>query len=95
MGQDLSKSLVPPSFTLLDCLVNGKLDVARCIYFRRKQDYIDLDNQCVAISIGKKRKAPCSQDSIKPRKKRSIKKHKLLVRNDDGTLRELTSKDTL
>ena len=66
MGQDLSKSLIPPPFTLLDCLVNGKLDFARYIYFRRKQDYIDLDNQFVAISIGNKRKAPCSQDSIKP-----------------------------
>ena len=97
MGQNVSKSLIPPPLTLQDCLVNGKVDLARSIYYRRQQDYIVVDNLIVANAIRKKRKLPNSPDLTKPRNKRSrsVKKHSLLVRNPDGSLRQLTSEDTL
>ena len=50
------------------------------------------------MQLEKNRKLPNSPElTTKPRKKksRSVKKHSLLVRNPDGTLRELTSEDTL
>ena len=97
MGQNVSKSLIPPPLTLQDCLVNGKVDLARSIYYRRQQDYIVVDNLIVANAIRKKRKLTNSPDLTKPRNKRSrsVKKHSLLVRNPDGSLRQLTSEDTL
>jgi len=54
MGQNVSKSLIPPPLTLQDCLVNGKVDLARSIYYRRQQDYIVVDNLIVANAIRKK-----------------------------------------
>ena len=97
MGQNVSKSLIPPPLTLQDCLVNGKVDLARSIYYRRQQDYIVVDNLIVANAIQKKRKLSNSPDLTKPRKKRlrSVKKHPLLVHNPDGSLRQLTPEDTL
>ena len=43
MGQDISKSLNPPPLSLQDCLVNGKFDLTRYVYYRRKIDMINDD----------------------------------------------------
>ena len=43
MGQDISTSLNPPPLSLQDCLVDGKFDVTRYIYYRRKMDIINDD----------------------------------------------------
>ena len=95
MGQDISTSLNPPPLSLQDCLVGGKFNVTRYMYYRRKMDIFNDDVLFQPFPSPKKRKF---QDHCKIHKSvalRSVKRHKLLVRNDDGTLRELTPQDTL
>ena len=43
MGQDISTSLNPPPLSLQDCLVDGKFDVTRYMYYRRKMDIVNDD----------------------------------------------------
>ena len=93
MGQDISKSLNPPPLSLQDCLVNGKFDLTRYVYYRRKIDMINDDIS--SHQLQRKRKFNNETDIKKSAQPRSVKRHKLLVRNDDGSLRELTPEDTL
>ena len=69
MSLNVSKSLSPPPLLLQDCFVNGQVDLVRYIYYRRKQECIDVDNLIVANAIGKKRKLANSPELTKPRKK--------------------------
>ena len=96
MGQDISTSITPPHLTLQHCFVDGKIDIPRYLYYRRKlDDQIEL-SQSISNGLNIKRKFDEGQSPIvRPRKKRSVKRHKLLVRDDDDSLRELTPKDTL
>ena len=96
MGQDISKSITPPPLTLHHCFVDGKIDIPRYLYYRRKlDDQIEL-SQSISNRLNTKRKFDEGQSPIvQCRKKRSVKRHKLLVRDDDDSLRELTPKDTL
>ena len=41
MGQDLSKSIVPPPLSLQDCLTNGGIDPVRYITYRRRLDKLN------------------------------------------------------
>ena len=98
MGQDISKSINPPPLTLQDCFVDGKFDLARYLYYSRRMD--EIDNQFYnnfSNLISKKRKYESIEHSsnVKKDHTRSVKKHKLLVRNSDGSLRELRPEDTI
>ena len=96
MGQDISKSITPPPLSLTDCLVEGKIDLARYIYHQKRTYGISIDSQFMSISKTRKRHEDndCSCPP-KKRSRRSVKRHQLIVRDDDGNLREIKPKDTL
>ena len=94
MGQDLSKSIVPPPLSLQDCLTNGQIDSVRYITYRRRLDKIhDFTHNCYDI----KRKRCSSLEKFSPSRKRTrtVKRHKLLVRDNGGNIREILPTDTL
>ena len=93
MGQDISKSLNPPPLSLQDCLVNGNLDLTHYVFYKRKMDLIN-DNLS-SHPLRRKRKLPHESNIKKSVHSCLVKKHKLLARKDDGSLRELTPEDTL
>ena len=100
MGQNISKSISPPPLTLQHCLVDGELDLARYVYFKRRSDELDSSFTDKMFSYNSKKRRyydiddeDCSKKSNESH--RSVKKHKLLVRNHDGNLRELKPEDTL
>ena len=99
MGQNISKSITPPPLTLDDCLINGKVDLSRYYFYKRRRNEMDDSLDVLVMTMfRKKRKFDDIDDNSSKSSnssKRSVKKHKLLVRNDDGSLRELTPKDTL
>ena len=95
MGQDISTALNPPPLTLTHCIVDGNINIGRyCIYKRRQA----LHDKCVVMRHNKRRSH--SEDTLLPDKKRvkthrSIKRYKVLVRENDGCLREIRPEDTL
>ena len=94
MGQDLSKSIVPPPLSFQDCLTNGEIDPVRYIMYRRGLDKLnDFTRNCYYM----KRKRFSSLDKFSPSRKRirSVKRHKLLVRDNNGDIREILPTDTL
>ena len=96
MGQDVSKTITPSPLTFLDCLVNDQIDLSRYLFYRRRQDFI-MQTAHHKMMLSKKRKRQYLNVVSKKRQKRhrSVKKHKLLVRDKDGSLRELLPTDTL
>ena len=95
MGHDISKSIIPPPLTLQDCLVDGQMNIGRYWYYRRR-----IDNQSfefVHRQLQKKRKATrtITTDTKRQKRHRSIKRHKLLVGDENGSIRELLPTDTL
>ena len=93
MGQDISKSITPPPLSLTDCLVNGQIDTVRYTYYRRRKDDIQNSNYIISNITSKKRIFDALPTSKKLNTKRSVKRHKLLIRDDDGQLIEQTLKD--
>lgn len=96
MGNDISSSISPPPFNLKDCFINGEIDLFRYrayknrrrqqnLRFHRLQDLMDSPDQ----------QQPNSKRILPKRARRSVKKHRLLVRGTDGQLKEYTTKDTL
>ena len=97
MGQDVSKSITPPPLAFQDCFVNGEIDLPRYLYYRRTSDNLvqtafyhwrmsskRRKRQHLHVSSNKRHKTPCS-----------VKKHKLMVRDKDGSLHQLLPTDTL
>ena len=102
MGQESSKTFYPPPTSFQQCFVDSKLCIYRYYLYRRRQDDIDnmLKLNLEMLSNIKKRKHNQISDNVPSyhpiiKKPRSIKKHKLLVRADDGSLRALYPTDTL
>ena len=97
MGQSISSSIIPPPLTLQDCFVDGQIDIARYLYYRRRSDYISLS--CVERRKRlRRRRMQCSTVRIVKtfvRAKRSVKRPALFVRDSNGELRELHPEDTL
>ena len=96
MGQDISKSITPPPLTFQDCLVNDQIDLPRYLYYCRRSD--NMQNALYhRRMLSKKRQ--CQHFHVSPNKRqktqRSVKKHKLMVRDKDGLLREMVPTDTL
>ena len=71
MGQDISKSLNPPPLSLQDCLVNGKFDLTRYVYYRRKIDMINDDLS--SHPLQRKRKFPDESKIKKSVQSRSVR----------------------
>ena len=101
MGQNNSKPFYPPPTTFQQCFVEGKLCIYRYYLYRRRQDEIEsmVKFNFDMLSAIRKRKFDAMQKSDNTKsvakKSRTVKKHKLYVRNDDGSLRPLTPTDTL
>ena len=98
MGQSIAKSLNPPPLSLVDCIVDGKLDLIRYYHIRRILDEQEEEFQFNMTTFFKKKRKIESIDSIcsvKEQKHRSVKKHKLYSRMPDGNLRELVPEDTI
>ena len=97
MGQDISKSITPPPLSLTDCMVNGKIDIPQYKYYRRWLDDMDDNNVFINFNHNLNQNKIGSSKSNRKREQRhrAVKRNKLLVRNDDGSLRELRPKDTL
>ena len=95
MGQSISKAYTPPPLSLRDCLVDGQIDLAKYrVYSKRTygNDFIDTNGMMKNM----KRKAnakPCGPKKRK-RYKRSVKRHPILLRTEDGNLRDVTFTDS-
>ena len=90
MGQSISKASSTPPLTLRDCLVNGRIDLTRYRLYARRQ-YEDIYDR-KKYSSEKKRKH--DDIGIKKKVKRSVKKHNIQFPNNDGTMRDVTFKDS-
>ena len=94
MGQDLTKSITPPPLSLTQCLVDGQIDIARYIFYRRRIDGMSTNQLSMSLISKNKSTIPYGGTKHKRRTLRSVKRHKLLVRDDNGEVRELLSNDT-
>ena len=95
MGQEISKSFVPPPITFQQCFVNDEFSLPRYILYRRNRDLEDdqFKRMMDIFSARRKRKyADLNSNNLSSNSSvasstssvRSVKKHKLLVRADDG-----------
>ena len=89
-----------PPLSFRDCFNNGKIDIMRYqIYCRRiernEQDEYDILKLINSNSSKRKFKSKINSSQKKRLTKRSVKKHHLIIRHDDGSLRTLTYKYTL
>ena len=97
MGQDLSKAITPPPLTLQDCTVQGRIDITRYLYYRRTLDHYMEADDLTATSRSKKRRGNSGEGRTKKKHRtaRSVQRHKLLIRDSDGSLREIRPTNTL
>ena len=97
MGQNVSKVLSSPPLTLRDCLSNGQIDPSRYYVYRRRLDVCMKGNNRDDDNKRRKRKRQDMQiqQSVKRTRSRSVKRHRLIVRDKDGSLREIKPEDTL
>ena len=73
----------------------GRINITRYLYYRPTLDqYMKVDDD---TSMSKKCKCDSDQGRMKKKSRmsRSVQRHKLLVRNSDGYLREIRPTDTL
>ena len=97
MGTNFSKDVTLPPLTLQDCLLNGRINITKYYWYRRQCEFRQKSLRRVDYLRKKKRKHECNNTSRKVRQKqvRSVKKHKLIVRDSNGELREIRCEDTL
>ena len=94
MGQDISKAFTPPPLTFRDCLIDGRIDVAKYMIYSQsiiEEETLDIEE----FSNTNKRKC-YDQDSVTSsnKKARSTKRFPILCRADDGSIREATFEDS-
>ena len=94
MGQDISTAFTPPPLSFRDCFVDGRINLAKYIVYStttQDDDYIDIEE------LLNKKKRKCNNRKTSSKKKvsvRSLKRHPIICRADDGSLREATYKDS-
>ena len=94
MGQDISTAFTPPPLSFRDCFVDGRINLAKYIVYStttQDDDYIDIEE------LLNKKKRKCNDRNTSSKKKvcvRSLKRHPIICRADDGSLREATYKDS-
>ena len=98
MGQDISKAVNPPPLTLTHCFLDGNIDLGRyCVYRRR---LAQADKDLVKHHKNNRKRRRCLNENMLSKKKRratsrSVKRYTLLLRETDGSLREIRPEDTL
>ena len=97
MGSNLSKDITPPPLTLQDCLVNGNISLSRYYYYRKYYDNYSeaIEREDTHWNKKRKRSIVVEEPKVINKRQRSVKRHKLMVRNEDGSLRERRPVDTL
>ena len=98
MGQDISKAHAPPPLSFRDCLVDGRIDMARHVACSQSMFEEDL-NDVKDTLISNNKKINHHNDNVfssnkKARKRRSIKRYPIMCRGDNGSLREATFHDS-
>ena len=99
MGQDISKAYTPPPLSFRDCLVDGRIDIARYMVYSQSLQ-IDEDSEeleDLLHSNFKKRDNESNDTSARKKARRtprSIKRFPILCRADDGSLRVATTEDS-
>ena len=99
MGQGISKAVNPPPLTLTHCFVDGSIDIGRYYVYQRRR--AEQDTALAKCHINSKRRREAFSLTQLSKKKqrtntpRSTKRHRLLVRDNDGSLREIRPEDTL
>jgi hypothetical protein len=93
MGQDILKAFTPPPLSFCDCFVNGQINLAKYIFYSTNtyDDYIDIEHQ-----LNTNKRKLINLNTL-PKKKvciRSVKRHPILCRANDGSLCEATYKDS-
>ena len=94
----MSSSTLPPPLSLRDCYVDGSLDVICYYAFSRKRRQTNHSRVVLQSIIDKSRcrsNKPVEAVLIKRQYYRSVKKHKILVRDPSGCIREIKPTDTL
>ena len=97
MGNDFSTSIIPPPITLRDCFIDGELNLYRYQAYRQRIDRRRLQTsriKSLRSNIASQLNSSHQKRVVK-RTPRTVKKHRLFVRGDNGELREYTMKDTL
>ena len=92
MGNDISQAYTPPPLSLRDCLVDGQIDLARYRLHAKRQyedEYQDIHQTRLSNNNN-------NEQSSKKRQKttRSVKRHKIQIRDKDGNVRYATCKDS-
>ena len=97
MGINLSKDIPPPPLTLQDCLVNGNISLSTYYYYRGNYDNYSeaIEREDTHWNKKRKRRIDVEEPKVINKRQRSMKRHKLMVRNEDGSLRERRPVDTL
>ena len=101
MGQNNSTEFFPPPLNFQQCFVDGELCLHKYYLYRRRRDdeFNDFKLKMKIFDLQKKRKfneiSDNDSSSCSKSYSRSVKKYKLLVRDDTGLLRSLTPTDTL
>ena len=90
MGQEISQSYTPPPLTLRDCIIDGQIDLTRYRLYARRV----YENEYEHSRITNAKKINDDEAESKAKKLRSVKRHTIQVPNKDGTLRNLTFKDS-
>ena len=99
MGANFSSDITPPPLTLRDCIIDGRVNISRYYYYRRRLDAINKSNSYLQRTRKTKRKFRLhlntdSQHKRQRRQHQSVKNHNLYVRGEDGSIREVTPEDT-
>jgi len=98
MVDQITSSISTIPLSLRDCFVNGEVDIYRYWTYKRRKRR-KMNNLLILDSIVKKtRKRTNIEMESKPindRTPRSVKRHKLLYRDDNGDLKEYTTSHTL
>ena len=96
MGYDISSSIHRAPISLHDYLVDGEIDVHHHWMYKRRQRKKRKESDLMNFIIGKKRKRSSKElNTPKEDRYRSVKKHKLLYRDDNGNLQEFKTSHTL
>ena len=96
MGNYISLSISPLPFTLEDCFINGEIDLFRYRAYKNRRHQQDLRfHRLQDLMDSCDQQQPNFNRILPKRKRRSVKKHCLFVRGNDGQLKEYTTKDIL
>ena len=97
MGNDIGKHAIPPPFTFTDFFVNGTLNASRHVHYRRCVNGMEDDTEEDDRHMSRKRKSRTndSRSNCAKERHRSVKRHEVLVREDDASLREIRPAGTL